>query len=98
MHDTVSCGHQVDLAGTDNLFEAKTVAMQDFAFDHPGKCLQTDMRMRPDIHAVTGGKIGRPDVIEKTIGAGFGMIFGMCVLAGMLAMRKLRDADPADMF
>jgi putative ABC transport system permease protein len=28
----------------------------------------------------------------------FGMIFGMCVLAGMLAMRKLRDADPADMF
>ena len=28
----------------------------------------------------------------------FGMIFGMCALAGLLAMRKLRDADPADMF
>ncbi len=28
----------------------------------------------------------------------FGMIFGMCGLAGLLAMRKLRDADPADMF
>ena len=28
----------------------------------------------------------------------FGMIFGMCAAAGMLAMRKLRDANPADMF
>jgi putative ABC transport system permease protein len=28
----------------------------------------------------------------------FGLIFGMCGLAGLLAMRKLRDADPADMF
>jgi putative ABC transport system permease protein len=25
-------------------------------------------------------------------------IFGMCAAAGMLAVRKLRDADPADMF
>ena len=28
----------------------------------------------------------------------FALIFGMCVTAGLLAMRKLRDADPADMF
>lgn len=28
----------------------------------------------------------------------FGMIFGMCAAAGLLAMRKLRDASPADMF
>ena len=28
----------------------------------------------------------------------FLMIFGMCALAGLLAMRKLRDANPADMF
>jgi putative ABC transport system permease protein len=28
----------------------------------------------------------------------FGLIFAMCALAGLLAMRKLRDADPADMF
>ena len=26
------------------------------------------------------------------------LIFGMCAVAGLLAMRKLRDADPADMF
>jgi putative ABC transport system permease protein len=28
----------------------------------------------------------------------FGLIFGMCAVAGLLAMRKLRDASPADMF
>jgi len=28
----------------------------------------------------------------------FAMIFAMCALAGLLAMRKLRDANPADMF
>ena len=28
----------------------------------------------------------------------FGLVFGMCAAAGLLAMRKLRDADPADMF
>ena len=28
----------------------------------------------------------------------FSLIFGMCLVAGLLAMRKLRDANPADMF
>jgi putative ABC transport system permease protein len=28
----------------------------------------------------------------------FGMIFSMCAIAGLLAVRKLRDANPADMF
>ena len=28
----------------------------------------------------------------------FGMIFAMCTVAGLLAVRKLRDANPADMF
>lgn len=28
----------------------------------------------------------------------FGLIFSMCAIAGILAMRKLRDASPADMF
>ncbi len=34
---------------------------------------------------------------ERAVGV-FGMIFAMCGLAGLLAMRKLRDANPADMF
>lgn len=28
----------------------------------------------------------------------FGLIFGMCVISGLIAVRKLRDADPAAMF
>ncbi len=28
----------------------------------------------------------------------FGLIFVMCVVSGLIAIRKLRDADPADMF
>lgn len=35
--------------------------------------------------------------IEKSIGV-FALVFGMCVVSGLLAIRKLRDADPADMF
>ena len=34
---------------------------------------------------------------ERALGV-FAMIFAMCAAAGLLAMRKLRDANPADMF
>ncbi len=34
---------------------------------------------------------------ERILGV-LALIFGMCVAAGLLAMRKLRDANPADMF
>jgi putative ABC transport system permease protein len=35
--------------------------------------------------------------LDRLLGV-FGMISAMCAAAGLLAMRKLRDADPADMF
>jgi putative ABC transport system permease protein len=35
--------------------------------------------------------------VDRALGV-FGMIFAMCGTAGLLAMRKLRDADPADNF
>jgi putative ABC transport system permease protein len=35
--------------------------------------------------------------VEKSIGV-FALIFGMCVVSGLLAIRKLKDANPADMF
>jgi putative ABC transport system permease protein len=35
--------------------------------------------------------------VERAAGV-FLMIFAMCAVAGLLAMRKLRDANPADMF
>jgi putative ABC transport system permease protein len=34
---------------------------------------------------------------ERALGV-FALIFAMCFVAGLLAMRKLRDANPADMF
>ncbi|WP_236571430.1 ABC transporter permease DevC [Rhodovarius lipocyclicus] len=39
--------------------------------------------------------LGMP--VERAVGV-FALIFGMCFTAGLLAMRKLRDANPADMF
>ncbi|WBV44744.1 ABC transporter permease DevC [Pseudoroseomonas cervicalis] len=47
--------------------------------------------------------VGRATFLPLAMEAGrslliFGLIFGMCGVAGLLAMRKLRDADPADMF
>jgi putative ABC transport system permease protein len=38
----------------------------------------------------------RMDLFKGTLV--FGLIFGMCVLSGLLAVRKLKDADPAAMF
>jgi putative ABC transport system permease protein len=35
--------------------------------------------------------------LEKSVLV-FALIFGMCVFSGLLAIRKLRDANPADMF
>jgi putative ABC transport system permease protein len=35
--------------------------------------------------------------VERALSV-FGMIFAMCGAAGLLAVRKLRDANPADMF
>jgi putative ABC transport system permease protein len=35
--------------------------------------------------------------LEKSIGV-FALVFGMCVASGLLAIRKLKDANPADMF
>jgi putative ABC transport system permease protein len=35
--------------------------------------------------------------LEKGVGL-FALIFGRCVVSGLLAIRKLRDANPADMF
>jgi putative ABC transport system permease protein len=38
------------------------------------------------------------DMDAERAAAVFGMVFAMCGTAGLLAMRKLRDANPADMF
>src|SRR3546814_20404917 len=46
MGNAATCGHQVDLAGPDDLRATQAVAMHRLAFDHPGEGLQADVWMR----------------------------------------------------
>ena len=60
---------------------------------HPRRCavrLALRLGRRRDLPAAGHGPRARAAV--------FAMIFAMCAAAGLLAMRKLRDANPADMF
>lgn len=51
------------------------------------------------LYDVVGSATFLPLVMDLERGLGvFLMIFTMCAVAGLLAMRKLRDANPADMF
>lgn len=51
------------------------------------------------LYALASSQIYIPmEMSAGTIGFVFALIFGMCVLSGLLALRKLRDANPADMF
>lgn len=51
------------------------------------------------LYALASAKIFIPLVMDVSkIVLVFSLIFGMCLLSGLLAIRKLRDANPADMF
>jgi len=51
------------------------------------------------LYDVVGGATFLPLRLDVRLGASvFAMIFAMCAVAGLLAVRKLRDANPADMF
>ena len=64
MSNAVAGRHEVDLSGANELLAAQAVAMQHFTFDHPGKSLQPNVRVRPDLHAWRG-RNGRAGMIEK---------------------------------
>jgi hypothetical protein len=49
--DAAPRGHQVELAGPDELLAAQAVPVQHGARDEPGHRLQPDMRVRRDLHA-----------------------------------------------
>jgi putative ABC transport system permease protein len=51
------------------------------------------------LYALATAKIFIPLTLdlEKSVLV-FVLVFGMCVVSGLLAIRKLRDANPADMF
>jgi putative ABC transport system permease protein len=51
------------------------------------------------LYDVVGSATFLPLRLDLPLGASvFAMIFTMCAVAGLLAVRKLRDANPADMF
>ncbi len=51
------------------------------------------------LYDLVGSATFLPLRLDLELGAGvFAMIFTMCAVAGLLAVRKLRDANPADMF
>ena len=51
------------------------------------------------LYDFVGGATFLPlEMYPARAGMVFALILGMCVIAGLLAMRKLRDANPADMF
>src|SRR4051794_16699810 len=65
MRDAIASRHPVDLARTNGLDHAETVAMLYFAFEQIGDGRQTNVRMRPDVEARAGRKLHRPHMIEK---------------------------------
>jgi putative ABC transport system permease protein len=51
------------------------------------------------LYDLVGGATFLPLRLDLAMGLSvFAMIFAMCAVAGLLAVRKLRDANPADMF
>ncbi|CAH1747806.1 protein of unknown function [Thauera humireducens] len=69
MGDAMSSGHQIDLAGADDLLVAQAVAVQDLALDQPGEGLQADVWVRADMHAFAWFEVHRAGVVEKAPGA-----------------------------
>src|SRR4051812_10500254 len=69
MGDPVACGHQVELAGLDDLLRAKAVPVQHLALDEPGDRLQADMRVRSDVQAAVLRDVSRPHVVREAPGA-----------------------------
>jgi hypothetical protein len=66
VRDAAPRGHQVHLAGADDLPVAQAVVVQHLALDHPREGLQADVRMRPHAHAGTRRETRWPCMVEKT--------------------------------
>ncbi|MNZ85553.1 hypothetical protein D3C78_1043490 [compost metagenome] len=87
--DTTPGGHQVHLAGANDLDIAQAVAVQDLALDHPGEGLQANVRMRTDTQAGLAFKHRGAGVIEKTPGPDH---------ASLARGHQAVDRDPAPHF
>ena len=65
MSDALAGHHPVHRAGQDHLIGADTVAMMEIAAIEKGDGAQPDMRMRPDVDALTGQEFRRTGLIEE---------------------------------
>ena len=52
VRDAAPGGHEVELAGPDDLLGAEAVPVQDLAVEQPGDRLEPDVGMRPDVEPV----------------------------------------------
>jgi hypothetical protein len=58
--------HQVQLSGVHDRFTAEAVFMDDLAGNEPRYRLQSDVRMRSDVHGLLCGEVQRTVAIQKT--------------------------------
>ena len=65
MHHSASRRHQVDCTALDRLHETEIISVHDLAFEQVSDRRNTDVRMRPNLDALTGWKLCRTHVIEK---------------------------------
>ena len=68
MGDAAAGGHQVHGAGLDFPDIALAVAVHNAAIEQISDCGQSDMRMRPHVHALAGHELHRPEMIEEDEG------------------------------
>src|SRR5690606_32139285 len=61
--------HQVDFTRTYRQRRPQTVAMHHLAVEEIRDGREPDMRMRPDVDALTGEKLCRPHLVEKDEGS-----------------------------
>ena len=66
--DRAAGGHQVELAGFDDLLGAEAVAVQDLSVDEPGDGLQPGVRVRPDVQSAVLGDVGGAHVVGEAPG------------------------------
>ena len=57
--------HPVQFAGTDDLVGPGAVPVMEVAAKEVGDGAETDMRMRPNVDALSGQELGRPGLIEE---------------------------------
>jgi hypothetical protein len=66
VRDAAARRHHVDPTGAQYRFLAKTVVVDDLAIEQPRDGLQSDVRVRRDVHRLSVGERERTKSIEKT--------------------------------